>query len=74
MTADETAIEAWFADLSRRGLSPATAARRRSAVRQFYRFVLGEGWRADDPSRRVDAPETGPPPAQGPAAATRSSA
>ena len=29
----------------RRGLSPATAARRRSAVRQFYRFALGEGWR-----------------------------
>ena len=31
MAADETAIEGWFADLSRRGLSPATQARRRSA-------------------------------------------
>jgi integrase/recombinase XerD len=52
-------VEAYFADLGARGLSPATAARRRAAVRQFYRFVLGEGWRADDPSRRVEAPRKG---------------
>ena len=61
MAADETAIEGWFADLSRRGLSPATQARRRSAVRQFYRFALVEGWRADDPSRCLDAPKQGRP-------------
>jgi integrase/recombinase XerD len=59
MGADEGAIEAWFTGLSARGLSAATAARRRSAVRQFYRFILGEGWRADDPSRRLDAPRQG---------------
>ncbi|HSV01763.1 MAG TPA: tyrosine recombinase [Phenylobacterium sp.] len=52
-------VEAYFAALGARGLSAATAARRRSAVRQFYRFVLGEGWRADDPSRRVEAPKQG---------------
>jgi len=61
MGADEVAIEAWFASLSTRGLSAATAARRRSAVRQFYRFALGEGWRTDDPSRRLDAPKQGRP-------------
>jgi integrase/recombinase XerD len=61
IAADETAIEAWFASLSVRGLSAATAARRRSAVRQFYRFALGEGWRQDDPSRRLDAPKQGRP-------------
>ncbi|HYG26030.1 MAG TPA: site-specific tyrosine recombinase XerD [Caulobacteraceae bacterium] len=54
-------VEAYFGDLAARELSPATAARRRAAVRQFYRFVLGEGWRADDPSRRVDAPRKGRP-------------
>ena len=59
MGANETALEAWFADLSRRGLSAATAARRRASVRQFYRFALGEGWRNDDPSRRIDAPKQG---------------
>jgi integrase/recombinase XerD len=54
-------IEAYFAALGARGLSASTAARRRAAVRQFYRFVLGEGWRTDDPSRRVDAPKKGRP-------------
>ena len=59
--ADAETIEAYFAGLADRGLSPATAARRRAAVRQFYRFVLGEGWRKDDPSRRVAAPKQGRP-------------
>ena len=54
-------IEAYFAHLGALGLSPATAARRRASVRGFYRFVLGENWRADDPSRRVDAPKKGRP-------------
>ena len=54
-------IEAYFQALGARGLAPATAARRRASVRQFYRFVLGEGWRKDDPSRRVDAPKKGRP-------------
>jgi integrase/recombinase XerD len=61
MKADAEAVEAWFADLSRRGLSAATAARRRSSARQFYRFALAEGWRTDDPSRRLDAPKQGRP-------------
>ncbi|MFZ4605775.1 MAG: site-specific tyrosine recombinase XerD [Caulobacter sp.] len=60
-TASAEDIEAYFAAMGVAGLSPATAARRRAAVRQFYRFVLGEGWRADDPSRRVEAPKQGRP-------------
>jgi len=54
-------IEAYFHGQGERGLKPSTAARRRASVRQFYRFVLGEGWRKDDPSRRVDAPKKGRP-------------
>ena len=61
MGADSAAVEAWYADLSRSGLSAATAARRRSAVRQFCRFALSEGWRTDDPSRRLEAPARGRP-------------
>lgn len=60
-TASAEDIEAYFADQGRRGLAPASAARRRAAVRQFYRFALGEGWRKEDPSRRVDAPRPGRP-------------
>jgi len=60
-TATSEEIEAYFADLGARGMAAATAARRRAAVRQFYRFVVGEGWRTDDPSRRVDAPRQGRP-------------
>jgi integrase/recombinase XerD len=52
-------VEGYFSALGARGASPATAARRRASVRQFYRFVLGEGWRTDDPSRRVEAPKKG---------------
>jgi integrase/recombinase XerD len=54
-------VEAYVRALADRGLAAATAARRRSALRQFYRFVLGEGWRADDPSRRLEAPKKGRP-------------
>ena len=60
-TATSESIEAYFASLGARGLAASTAARRRAAVRQFYRFVLGESWRSDDPSRRVDAPKKGRP-------------
>jgi integrase/recombinase XerD len=54
-------IEAYFERMGALGLSPATAARRRAAVRGLYRFAAGEGWRVDDPSRRVDAPKKGRP-------------
>ena len=54
-------IEAYFLHLGAKGLSAATAARRRASVRGLYRFALGEGWRTDDPSRRVDAPKQGRP-------------
>jgi len=60
-TAGPADLEAYVADLAARGLASSTAARRRSALRQFYRFVLDEGWRADDPTRRIEAPRRGRP-------------
>lgn len=59
MQGDAEAVESWYAGLGARGLSPATQARRRAAIRQFYRFTLEEGWRSDDPSRRLAAPKQG---------------
>jgi integrase/recombinase XerD len=55
-TAGRSEIEAYIAALEANGLSPATRARRLSAIRQFYRFALSEGWRADDPAARIEGP------------------
>lgn len=52
-------IRAYLAALTDEGRSPRTLARRRSALRQFYRFLFAEGLRADDPTRTIDAPRLG---------------
>jgi integrase/recombinase XerD len=57
LKADHEDIEAFAQDLSLRGLSSTTIARRRAALRQFYQFSVSEGWRADDPTRRWDGPK-----------------
>lgn len=44
---------------SRRRLASATIARKLSALRHFFAFLVEEGLRADDPSRRLDAPTAG---------------
>lgn len=41
--------------------APRTVARRLSALRQFYRFLVSEGRRADDPSSTLDSPRQGRP-------------
>lgn len=51
------AIEAYVAGLTKRGLAPATARRRISALKQFYRFLLQDNIRADDPTSRLDPPK-----------------
>lgn len=56
-SAGADAIETYVAGLARRGLSAATARRRISALRQFYRFLLQENVRGDDPTSRLDAPK-----------------
>lgn len=40
------------------GLAPATVARKASALRQFYGFLVDEGLRADDPSNALPRPAT----------------
>jgi integrase/recombinase XerD len=54
--ADNDDIRAYMAALSMAGLAASTAARRLSALRQFYRFLYAEGFRGDDPTLKIDAP------------------
>ena len=49
-------IRSYLAYLEREGMAASTAARRLSALRQFYRFLNAEGMRADDPSSAIDSP------------------
>ena len=54
-------LRAWIADLAARGFAASSVARRLSAVRQFYRFLLAEGHRRDDPAAILDGPKRGRP-------------
>ncbi len=58
-TASTADLRAYLAALEGTSLSPRTVARRLSAVRQFYRFLLSDGLRADDPSAPLDSPRQG---------------
>ncbi|MBT6117993.1 MAG: site-specific tyrosine recombinase XerD, partial [Rhodospirillaceae bacterium] len=49
-------LRAYLADLDRRAFGARTIARRLSALRQFHRFLVSEGVRADDPTQQIDAP------------------
>lgn len=52
-------IAAYLAALEAAGLAATTAARRLSALRQFHRFIAGEGTRPDDPSAAIAGPRRG---------------
>jgi integrase/recombinase XerD len=58
LTAGADDIAAFLARLEEDGRSPATAALKISALRQFFAFLYEEGRRADNPARRVDRPRT----------------
>jgi integrase/recombinase XerD len=50
-------IENFLGELSQAGLSAASAARKLSALRRFFRFLIAEGLREDDPVRLIEAPK-----------------
>lgn len=54
--ADAPLIRRYLDSLSSSGMSAATAARQLSAIRQFYRFLLSEKIRPDDPSSTIEGP------------------
>lgn len=49
-TADATALRAYLKSLDYLGMTPRTVARRLSVMRQFFRFLLAERLREDDPA------------------------
>ncbi|MCX8230352.1 MAG: site-specific tyrosine recombinase XerD [Alphaproteobacteria bacterium] len=56
---DGTRLRSFVADLGGRGLAPATISRKISTLRQFFKFLLLDGLRDDDPSLLLDAPRRG---------------
>ncbi len=50
-------IRAYLSQLDGRGFAAPSVARRLSAVRQFHRFLFGEGLRGDDPTGTVEGPK-----------------
>ncbi|MGC2409337.1 MAG: site-specific tyrosine recombinase XerD [Methyloceanibacter sp.] len=59
--ASADAVRAFLAQLSRKGLAATSRARKLSAMRQFFRFLLAEGLRSDDPCSAIDSPKLGRP-------------
>ncbi len=59
--ATEDDLKRYFGRLARAGMTPRTVARRLSALRQFYKFAIAEGWRQDDPTAALDPPRLGRP-------------
>ena len=52
-------IQAYIKFLDGAGLKATTQARRLSAIRQFFSYLLGEDIRRDDPSLNIDSPRVG---------------
>ncbi|WP_105385574.1 site-specific tyrosine recombinase XerD [Neorhizobium alkalisoli] len=52
-------LSAYLTHLSKHGFAASSQARRLSAMRQFYKFLYGEGLRGDDPTAILDAPKKG---------------
>jgi integrase/recombinase XerD len=59
--ADTPALRAYLKALDYVGMTPRTVARRLSVLRQFYRFLLAERMREDDPASTLDSPKLGRP-------------
>jgi len=56
-SASAAELRNYLTSLSRRGLAASSQARRLSALRQFFRFLVAEGLRADDPSATAERPK-----------------
>jgi integrase/recombinase XerD len=57
--ADTDSLRGYLADLDARGFKSSSAARRLSAIRHLYRFLLTERIRSDDPAAILSGPKRG---------------
>ncbi len=55
--ASAATVQAYMASLGAAGLGACSAARRLSCLRQFFRFLLRDGARADDPTALLETPK-----------------
>ncbi|MFZ5782633.1 MAG: site-specific tyrosine recombinase XerD [Pseudomonadota bacterium] len=55
------ALRAYLKSLDYVGMTSRTVARRLSVIRQFFRFLVAEGLRPDDPASTLDSPRLGRP-------------
>lgn len=54
--ANAASIRDYLESLASRGFARSSQARRLSALRQFFKFLYGEGIREDDPTGQLDSP------------------
>src|SRR5215467_9490086 len=59
VAADTEKLRDYLADLDTRGFKASSVARRLSAMRHLYRFMLNERVRADDPAAILSGPKRG---------------
>jgi len=59
--ASQDHIRGYLKKMSDLGMAAGTSARRLSTLRQFFRFLLAERVRGDDPSGAIDSPKLGRP-------------
>ena len=59
--ADDVDIRAFLADLLDSGQSARSAARKLSALKQYFLFLQQDGLRKHNPARHIDGPKTGKP-------------
>src|SRR6201989_2144658 len=57
--ADTQSLRDYLADLEARGFKSSSVARRLSAMRHLYRFLLNERVRSDDPAAILSGPQRG---------------
>lgn len=58
---DLASLRSYVRDLGQRGMAPTTVARKVSALRQFFAFLVAEGDLGADPSRLLESPRRGRP-------------